>query len=89
MHNRDRNHPHNEYVHMAVQLGPLGLALFLALLVVSFRGAARLPGDYAVLAQGFVLAFAVGCLFSDFLWDSTEGHLWALLGGALFSSARS
>jgi O-antigen ligase len=89
MHNRDRNHPHNEYVHLAVQLGPLGLALFVALLVVSFRSAARLPGDYAVLAQGFVLAFAVGCLFSDFLWDSTEGHLWALLGGALFSSARS
>ena len=86
MHNRARNHPHNEYVHLAVQLGPLGLVLFVALLVAAFRRAARLPGAYAALAQGFVLAFALGCLFSDFLYDSTEGHLWALLGGALFSA---
>jgi O-antigen ligase len=87
MHNRARNHPHNEYVHLTVQLGPLGLMLFVALLVVAFRRAARLPGDHAALARGFVLAFAVGCLFSDFLWDTTEGHLWAILGGALFGAA--
>ena len=87
MHNRDRDHPHNEYVHLTVQLGPLGLVLFIALLVVAFRRAARLPGDYAALAQGFVLAFAVGCLFSDFLYDTTEGHLWAVVGGALFGAA--
>jgi len=87
MHNRDRDHPHNEYVHMAVQLGPLGLALFVALLIAAWRSAARLPGLYVGLARGFVLAFAVGCLFSDFLWDSTEGHMWALLGGALFGAA--
>jgi O-antigen ligase len=86
MHNRARNHPHNEYVHLAVQLGPLGLVLFVALLVTAFRRAARLPGGYCALAQGFVLAFAVGCLFSDFLYDSTEGHLWAVLGGALFGA---
>lgn len=86
MHNRERNHPHNEYVHLAVQLGPLGLVLFVALLVAAFRRAARLPGAYAALAQGLVLAFAVGCLFSDFLYDSTEGHLWAVLGGALFGA---
>lgn len=87
MHNRDRDHPHNEYVHLTVQLGPLGLLLFVALLVVAFRRAARLPGDHAALAQGFVLAFAVGCLFSDFLYDTTEGHLWAVVGGALFGAA--
>lgn len=87
MHDRVHDHPHNEYVHLAVQLGPLGLALFVAMLVVAFRRAARLPGAYAALAQGFVLAFALGCLFSDFLLDSTEGHLWAVLGGALFGAA--
>jgi hypothetical protein len=40
-----------------------------------------------LLARGFVLAFAVGCLFNDFLRDSTEGHLWAVLGGALFGAS--
>lgn len=87
MHNRDRNHPHSEYVHLAVQLGPLGLALFIALLVTAFRRAARLPGEYAALAQGFVIAFAVGSLFNDFFYDTTEGHLWAVVGGALFAAA--
>jgi O-antigen ligase len=86
MHNRERDHPHNEYVHMAVQLGPFGLALFVAMLVVAWRAAGRLPEPYAGLAHGFVLAYAVGCLFSDFLRDSTESHMWALLGGVLFAA---
>jgi O-antigen ligase len=87
MHNRDRNHPHNEYVHLAVQLGPLGAALFAAMLAVAFRRARRLQGEHAALAQGLVLAFAIGSLFNDLLFDTTEGHLWALLGGALFAAA--
>jgi O-antigen ligase len=88
MHNREREHPHNEYVHLAVQLGPLGFAFFVALLVVAFRRARSLPAEQAALAQGFVIAFAVGALFNDLLYDTTEGHLWAVLGGALFGSAR-
>lgn len=87
MHNRERNHPHNEYVHLAVQLGPLGLALFVAMLAVAFRRAGRLLLEHAALAQGFVLAFAVGALFNDVYFDTTEGHLWAILGGALFGAA--
>lgn len=87
MHNRDRNHPHSEYVHLAVQLGPLGAALFAAMLIVAFRRARLLQGEHAALAQGLVLAFAVGSLFNDLLFDTTEGHLWALLGGALFAAA--
>ncbi len=41
----------------------------------------------SALAQGLVLAFALGSLFNDFLFDTTEGHLWALVGGALFGAA--
>jgi len=89
MHNRARDHPHNEYVHLAVQLGPMGLALFVALLATALARAARLPDDYAALAQGFVIAFAVGALFNDLLRDTTEGHLWAVLGGALFGASRA
>jgi O-antigen ligase len=89
MHNRDRDHPHNEFIHLAVQLGPLGLALFVALLVVAFRRARYLTGEYAALAQGFVLAFAMGSMFNDLFRDSTESHLWAVLGGALFGASRA
>jgi O-antigen ligase len=88
LHDRAHEHPHNEYLLLAVQLGPLGLLLFIALLVTAFRRARQLPQLEAELARGLVLAFATGCLFSDFLWDSTEGHIWAVLGGALFGGSR-
>jgi len=86
-HDRAHYHPHNEYLMLAVQLGPAGLLLFIALLATVFRRAGRLPPVEAQLARGLVLAFAVGCLFGDFFWDMTEGHLWAVLGGALFGAA--
>jgi len=87
LHDRANQHPHNEYLMLAVQLGSLGLLLFIALLATVFRRAARLPQLEAELARAFVVAFATGCLFGDFLWDMTEGHLWAVLGGALFGAA--
>lgn len=88
-HDRAHQHPHNEYLMLAVQLGPAGLLLFIALLATVFRRAGRLPPVEAQLARGLVLAFAVGCLFGDFFWDMTEGHVWAVLGGALFGAALS
>ena len=86
-HDRAHEHPHNEYLLLAVQLGAAGLLLFIALLATAFHRAGRLPPAEALLARGLVLAFAVGCLFGDFFWDMTEGHIWAVLGGALFGAA--
>jgi O-antigen ligase len=87
LHNREHRHPHNEYLNLAVQLGIGGAALLAALFVVAFRRAARLPGCEPQLARAVVVAFAVGCLFNDFILDNTEGHLWAILGGALFGGS--
>jgi len=89
MHDRAHQHPHNEYVLLAVQLGPMGALLFIALLTTAFRRARQLPPIEAELARGLVIAFATGCLFNDFLWDMTEGHIWAVLGGALFGASRA
>jgi O-antigen ligase len=86
-HDRAHQHPHNEYLMLAVQLGPLGLLLFVALLVTAFRRARQLPQLEAELARGLVLAFATGSLFGSFYWDMTEGHIWAVLGGALFGAS--
>ncbi|HYN11416.1 MAG TPA: O-antigen ligase family protein [Burkholderiales bacterium] len=86
-HDRRHYHPHNEYLYLAVQLGLGGLVLLVALFGAAFWRAGALPDKEALLARGFVLAFAMGCLLNDFLWDSTEGHLWAVLGGALFGAS--
>jgi len=89
LHNREHEHPHSEYLHLAVQLGPAGLILLLALFVAAFLRAGRLPPEEAMLARGCVLAFVVGCVFNDFIWDMTEGHIWAVVVGALFGASRS
>jgi len=85
---RPHKHPHNEYLFIAVQLGVGGLALFVALFAMALRSAVARPGFEGALAQGVVIAFAVGGLLNDWLLDSTEGHLWAVLGGALFGAPR-
>ena len=87
-HDRSHQHPHNEFLNLGVQLGIGGVALLVALFGVAFWRAGALPEKEALLARGFVLAFAVGCLFNDFLLDSTEGHMWAVLGGALFGASQ-
>jgi O-antigen ligase len=87
LHDRHHQHPHNEYLHLSVQLGLGGAALFVWLLLAGWRRAGMLGGSEALLARGIVLAFAVGCLFNDFLLDSTEGHIWALIGGGLFGAS--
>lgn len=85
-HDRSHKHPHNEYLFMAVQLGVGGLAMFIALFAVGFWRAGLRPEPESALARGVVIAFAVGGLANDFLLDTTEGHLWAVLGGALFAA---
>lgn len=86
--NPKRNtHPHNEYAHLAVQIGFGGALLLIALFATALARAGALGGLEAPLAQGVVIAFAVGCALNDFLLDATEGHLWAIVGGGLFGAA--
>jgi O-antigen ligase len=78
--------PHNEYLHIAAQLGLLGLAAMVLMLVVQWRSARRLPSPLEIgLARGLVLAMAVGCLFNSMLLDHAEGLFYAWLGGLLYA----
>jgi O-antigen ligase len=82
--------PHNEYLHLAVQLGAPGLALFLLLLAVQWRCAARLALYHERhLARALVLAIAAGCLLNSLLLDHTEGLLYAWLTGVLYGGLQS
>jgi O-antigen ligase len=82
--------PHNEYLHMAVQLGLAGLATLLYLFWQHWRESARLASPLEChLARGLVLAIATGCLFNSLLLDHTEGLLYAWLTGMLFGGLKS
>jgi len=82
--------PHNEYLHIAVQLGLVGLVALLYLFWQHWRESARLASPLDChLARGLVLAIAAGCIFNSLLLDHTEGLLYAWLTGLLFSGLKS
>jgi O-antigen ligase len=82
--------PHNEYLHIAAQIGLSGLAALLALFAVQWHAAKRLPTRLETdLARGLVLTIAAGCLFNSFLLDHAEGLFFAWLTGLLYAGLKS
>ncbi|MCP4329145.1 MAG: O-antigen ligase family protein [Alphaproteobacteria bacterium] len=77
--------PHNEYLLITVQLGAVGLIVFLWLLVAQWRTAGRLPPPDRYLGQGILACFAIACAFNSSLLNSPEGHFWAFFAAMLFA----
>jgi O-antigen ligase len=86
----ETRNPHNEYLHITVQLGVVGLAAMLYLFFVQWRQAPRLPTPVEThIARSLVLMIATGCLFNSLLLDHTEGLLYAWLTGLLYGGLES
>ncbi|QGZ60985.1 O-antigen ligase family protein [Paraburkholderia acidisoli] len=81
--------PHNEFLLMAVQLGVIGVALFVWLLVALYRECKRVEPLARTLIFGYLLAFVAGCFANSLLLNFTEGSLFVLLSGILLYSRRS
>ncbi|MDP3715791.1 MAG: O-antigen ligase family protein, partial [Burkholderiales bacterium] len=82
--------PHNEYLHIAAQIGLVGLAAMLALFAVQWRAARHLPTRLEThLARGLVVTIAAGCLFNSFLLDHAEGLFFAWMTGLLYAGLKS
>ncbi|MDR8728576.1 O-antigen ligase family protein [Burkholderia pseudomultivorans] len=77
------SNPHNEYMLMAVQLGSLGVLLFVNLIVQIARGSRTLDPRSRQLLLGWLAIFTVGSLANSLLLDFAEGHLLVLLAGIL------
>jgi O-antigen ligase len=92
--------PHNQYLFLWVENGILGLFAFLAFLFFAARNAiplgawqnpSTLPSSnlstqtLKILLEGFVLAFATGCLYNSWLHDVHEGFFFILGLAALRS----
>lgn len=77
--------PHQEYLLMASQLGVVGLALFLAWLVRCIYATRLLARTDRIAAQSLLVAFAAGCWFNSYLYDSATGHFFCLGLGILFA----
>lgn len=81
--------PHNEYLHLSVQLGILGAALFLYLLYTQWRTAFQLKDvQTRDTAIGLVLALMATSLFNTPLMDHTEGLFFAYMSALCFASLK-
>jgi O-antigen ligase len=77
--------PHNEYLHLASQVGIPGAILFLALLAVQWRATGRLEGLSRDIGRGVVLTIALGSLFNSLILSVTGGLIFAYFGGLVFA----
>nr|WP_323121716.1 O-antigen ligase family protein [Burkholderia alba] len=77
------SNPHNEYLLMAVQLGTVGVLLFVNLLVQILRDSRSLDARSRHLLLAWLAIFAIGSLANSLLLDFAEGHLLVLLAGIL------
>jgi O-antigen ligase len=78
--------PHNEYLMITVQLGILGLLLFLAFLYSQYHYSIKLKNQDKWMAQGVLLSLMVNSLFNSSFIDFTEGYWFTVMISLCFSS---
>jgi O-antigen ligase len=77
--------PHNEYLAIASQIGLIGLAVWLWMLLEQWKAAKRLPLPDQHFAQALLLLMVVGCLANSLLHSHTIGMTFAYLTALLFA----
>lgn len=85
----ETDNPHNEYLLISVQLGIAGLLVFLALLGSQLMCGRKLEEPDRFYLQGIIVAMSIGCLGNSFLFDTHQGHFWALLSAIYLSKQLS
>ena len=79
-----RHQPHSEFLLVTVQLGALGLAVYIALLVALGRSALAVRSfETDTMALLWVIYVATST-FNSLLWDTTEAHWFLLLSSCLY-----
>ncbi len=82
------DNPHNEYLLIGVQLGLVGLTVFMAVFSAQLFCSFKLPEYNRNMLQGMVISMMTGCLMNSFLFDSMQGHFYAFITALLFSSGQ-
>lgn len=80
------DNPHNEFLLIGVQLGIVGIAAFTLLFIAQLLCSFKLDKPDKMFVQGLIIAMVIGCTMNSFLFDSHQGHFWAILSAVYFSS---
>jgi len=80
------HNPHNEFLMITIQLGLLGLLVYLGFLGSQYYSARKLPNPEKWLAQGILLSLLITSSFNTPFLDHTEGHWFATIIALCFSA---
>lgn len=80
------SNPHNEYIHIMVQFGVVGLMILLLLFGVSLWYSQFLPEKQKYMARGVVVGIMLGCLANSWLMDITEGYFYVYFIALAFAT---
>ena len=85
----ETRNPHNEFLHIAAQIGIIGLVVLMVMYWQQWRSAKFLasPMEQA-LARGLVLTMVSGCMVNSLLLDHAEGLFYAWLSGLLLGGLK-
>jgi O-antigen ligase len=79
--------PHNDWLHIGVQLGVVGIVALIAFYGTAWWTARALPTPFdRALARGLILAFLAGGLFNTLLMDHTEERFFTLIMALAFAT---
>jgi O-antigen ligase len=81
-----KNNPHSEYLNITVQFGLFGLGVLLLLFMLHWQQSLYLTSIRQFLAQGVLVAIAVGSLFNSWLMDNVEGLFYVFFTAMAFAS---
>jgi O-antigen ligase len=70
-------HAHNELLMIGVQLGLLGIVVYLGFIVSQYYSLRRLAGEDKFIAQGFLLTQVIISIFNCPIYDHAQG-LWVI-----------
>jgi len=73
------SNPHSELLMIAVNVGLVGLVVYLGFLYALIRSARMLSDVPRRLAVGLIVTLVVGSVFNSPLYDHAEGHWFALM----------
>jgi O-antigen ligase len=79
------SNPHNEFLLMGVQIGLIGVALFIWLLYAVYQDGKRLDRLERMAVYGYLFAFVLGCFANSLMLNFTEGSLFVFLTGILIA----
>ncbi|MCB5196837.1 O-antigen ligase family protein [Deefgea salmonis] len=83
----EMSNPHNEYLLQGMQLGLLGVALYLALLASALKMALGLPRVWAAVAVGVTASYGACSLFNSLLMDVSEGNTFTVFFALLLAAS--